>query len=78
MSFDISDEIKQLTVDCKKGFPCLEGIKENLCKVEHCVNGATHFIRRLNKKSCSYQTSFGNAFICSCPIRKELYNKFNV
>jgi len=78
MSFDISDEIKQLATDCTKGFSCLEGIKENLCNVEYCVNEATLFIRRLNEKSCSYQVAFGKVFICNCPIRIELYNKFNV
>ncbi len=56
----------------------LEGNRNDLCTVEHCVDGRVHFIRCKNQEHCSYQLNFGDGFICTYPMRKELYNRYRV
>ena len=80
MKFSISDEIKQSTTDCKKGFLCLEGNREKFgkVKVKECVDGKIYFLECLVETKCSYKISFGTSYYCSCPTRKELFKKYNV
>jgi len=78
LCYTISEETIAITQRCKKGFSCLSGEREDLCLVESCVNGDVHFIKCLNKESCSYQGTFGSGVVCYCPTRKELYNKHGV
>lgn len=78
MGFHVSDETTQQTTNCQKGFSCLKGNRNDLCAVEHCVDGRIHFIMCKNQEGCSYQLTFGDDFICICPIRKEPYNRYRV
>ncbi len=78
MDIVISDESLQATTKCKKGFSCLKGNRKDLCKVESCIDEKIHFIKCLNSKHCFYQASYGGSHYCSCPARKEIYNKYNI
>ena len=78
MMFPVSSEAKQATTDCEKGVSCLEGKRKDLCEVESCIGQKVHFIKRLNEGNCSYQHSFGEQNFCSCPIRKEIFNKYKI
>jgi len=76
--YTISKETIARTQNCKKGFSCLKGQREDLCLVEYCAHGALHFIKCMNEGTCPYQGAFGDGFICNCPTRKDLYNKYGV
>ena len=76
--YDISEETIAETKRCEKGFACLKGQCDDLCRVESCVNGKVHFIQSMNKDYCSYRGNFGESVICYCPTRKELYNMHGV
>jgi hypothetical protein len=76
--YNISEEAIAETLRCVKDFSCLKKRSEDFCKIESCVNGKVHFIQCLSTTSCSYQLLFGEECICTCPTRKELYNKHGV
>jgi len=78
MEIYIPDQIRNTATKCKKRFSCLESERNNLCKVEYCVGGEIHFIKCLNDESCFYQNVFGGETFCSCPVRKEIYNKYEI
>ena len=82
MDIHVSDEVRRAATNCKKEFSCLERERNNICTVlctkEDCINGIVHFIKCLNEGSCSYQHSFGDGFICGCPVRKEIFNKYKI
>jgi hypothetical protein len=78
MKLYVSKEVVQATTDCKKGFSCLEGNREDLCKIGTCIDKEVHFIACLNEINCSYQRSYGEDIACDCPIRKRLYNKYKI
>jgi hypothetical protein len=48
------------------------------CQVERCVSGEVHFVNCRNFIHCEDQLGFGNACICTNPIRKAIYNEFGV
>ncbi|VVB84584.1 Uncharacterised protein [uncultured archaeon] len=74
----LNDGIIKSADRCKKNHSCLSGDSDNLCKVEMCVGDKIHFIKCLNENLCSYRIPFGYSFVCTCPVRKELYNRFKV
>ena len=74
---EIDKELLEKTTDCNKDFACLNNDKHICCKVEHCVNNKVHFVKCLDNY-CSYRMSYGYSDICNCPIRKEIFNKYNI
>ncbi len=75
---DIDKEILSKTTNCAKNFDCINSDKEFRCKVEDCVNSEVHFVKCINVNFCAYKMSFAHSFICTCPTRKEIYNKYGV
>lgn len=48
------------------------------CEVEHCISNELLFVKIPNCNLCPYTLDFGGSIVCSCPIRKEIYNKYGV
>ena len=78
MDIFVSDEAQSAATNCKKEFSCLKGERNELCTVEQCIDGKTHFIKCMSDGYCSYQHTFGSGFLCSCSVRKELFNKYKI
>jgi hypothetical protein len=78
MDIHVSDNARRAATNCKKEFTCLEREKNNLCTVESCIDGKLLFIKCLNKRYCSYQLLYGYRFLCRCPVRKEIFNKYKI
>ena len=78
MIIKISDLTIKETIKCKKDFSCLDEKRKELCKVNHNVGNEVHFIECLDTESCSYMLSFGDSIICTCPVRKEIYNQYKI
>jgi ribosomal protein L31 len=74
----IKKEILKNATKCKKGFSCLSNNGNDLCKVELDVDNKIHFVKCLGNETCNYRISFGYSFVCQCPVRKELFNLYNV
>ena len=77
MKIELDANILSQTTECTRDFACLTDPGQ-LCRVENCVNNKVHFIQCRNDVKCNYQISFGYSFICSCPIRKEIYNRYGL
>ena len=50
------------------------GTTEESCKVENQVNNAL-FVDAAHAFLCYHRTSFGDSYICRCPVRKEIYER---
>lgn len=72
--YQVSEEIIEKTRACTKNYSCLK--YKPLCEIDHSINNRVHFIKCLNNALCPYKISYGSDFICSCPTRKEIYNKY--
>ncbi len=75
--YQISQEVLDKTFVCKKNMRCLYD-KECLCKVVNSVSDKLIFVvcDEQCRKTCNYYLSFGNANLCECPTRLEIYRKY--
>jgi hypothetical protein len=46
-----------------------------MCEVIQCVNREVHFVCGTEGGICDYRINFGSSYICSCPVRKEIYRQ---
>lgn len=74
----IDNDVIKKTSRCKKDHSCLSGDIADLCKVEMCVDDKVHFIKCNNEYACNYRIPFGYSFVCTCPVRKKIYNMYKV
>jgi len=71
----VIEKIIQDLVECKKHHGCLIDPERTCCKVTSCVDEKIHFIKYSSGTYCGYKISFGNSDVCTCPARKEIYNR---
>ena len=50
------------------------GTSEEPCKVESLVNHVL-LVEAAHAFLCYHRTSFGDSYICRCPVRKEIYER---
>lgn len=77
MKIVVSEKSLHDADNCQNNYSCLNGDRDSLCPVTRNINDKVHFINCLNH-SCMYQMAFGLAYICTCPVRKEIYNKYRM
>lgn len=73
----IDDNIILCADKCSKGKKCLLNKDFVYCKVERCLNNNVLFISCKEETECNYQIQYGHCIVCRCPIRIEIYNKYN-
>ncbi len=62
---------------CDYDFFCLKDNEKPFCKVEYCVDKVC-FINTSVDKPCSNKIFFGESVICNCPVRIEIFRKYNI
>ncbi len=77
MKTKVDDNILRETTKCRKNFSCLNGEKP-ICTVEFCIENTVHFVKCASNDSCVYRVPFGYSYVCICPVRKELYNRYKI
>jgi hypothetical protein len=77
MIVKIDESTVKRTTNCDKGMPCLHGVSKPLCDVDSYIMDEVCFIHCLNNKRCSYLIPFGYSFMCTCPIRKEIFKRYH-
>ena len=78
MGYNVCPEIKKSAIHCKKDFICLTRNKTTLCKVISTIDNNTMYVYCQNKESCPYQYQYNERTLCTCPVRKDIYNKYNI
>jgi len=72
----ISEETLKSTTKCQFDFACLEGNGFPKCVVDYSVKNNGVFIKQENDQRCPYKMAFGYSYICYCPTRYEIYEKY--
>lgn len=78
MQLNVKDEIKQSADLCKNNFDCLYKQGKELCKVTSLMNDNVMFMRCLCDRNCAYKHHLEERVICTCPVRLELFKKYNI
>ncbi len=76
-TIEISKDILEKTNWCTKGFSCLTSNPENICKIKYSISEDMKFVE-CKESPCSYDLSFEDSYICKCPTRNEIYNKYGI
>ena len=78
MDIIIDEETIEKTTNCDKNFNCLSNELHVYCPVKRCVDGKVHFIKCLEGNSCTYMLRFGDSYMCTCPVRKEIFKRYKI
>ena len=78
MRLEIGENTLRKTRNCGNDFSCLKGEKVCLCEVVGSSGYDVLFVKPKSKKDCSYCTPFSNSFLCHCPTRNEIYNRYKI
>jgi len=74
---EIDLAVLRKTTWCTKNFKCLQNGNCNYCQITRAVSKEVHFVN-CPDSDCSYKMSYGESWICNCPTRKEIYNKYGI
>ena len=74
----IDEEIVQRTTQCEHDFSCISEDKTCICEAIRSIGHVILEIKHKYRSVCRYCLSYGNTDICLCPIRNEIYNRYNI
>jgi hypothetical protein len=78
MEIMISEQIKSSASKCTKGQSCVTDNPTNLCQVIFCVNCTILGVRCVEDDFCTYKHTMEDRTCCTCPVRIEIYRKYNI
>ena len=87
MAFSISEETLKRTTKCPSNFLCLSNDKNPMCTEERPICfveiplESMIFVRDKTNNSyndCVYKEEYGAGHLCTCPVRIELYTRYNM
>ena len=78
MRIEIDDAIITAATRCSDSFSCMSGDLSHLCKVEDCIAEDIHFVRCVDEPSCNYKIPFAKEYVCTCPVRQEIFNCYRI
>jgi hypothetical protein len=76
MEVQIDESIIAETKRCHKDFKCLKG-EQCYCQAESFASNKVLFVKVKGYPFCRYKLPFGFSYICRCPVRIEIFNKYN-
>ena len=75
--YEVDQTIIAKAINCDKNHVCLTEEIPSICKVSSCVGCKIHFLKKL-ERDCPYHQEFGFSYICKCPVRMEIYDKYKI
>ena len=78
MAYEISEDTIKRTSKCSYNFECLNNDKCDTCRIDKEISGSLLIKYLSSKDFCNYFLFFGSRSICMCPVRVEIYRRFNI
>jgi hypothetical protein len=78
MRIQVSKPVLSKTTLCENKFACLSNALSRTCKVRAHLMKEALIIECTADSVCKYVLSFGSWSICSCPTRREIYDRYAV
>ena len=76
MKFEVDKAVIASATQCEKNLACLQCEDHVYCPVEMCVMHRIHYVKCLHAESCIYKCELEGSPICTCPVRKEIFNRY--
>lgn len=71
----INNSIVECADKCDINYACLKKESHSCCFIEKCINDELLFLTYQNRK-CNYFAKYGDSKFCMCPVRKEIYKRY--
>ena len=78
MYLQVNEETLAETTKCLDDFTCLTGDSQCLGKVRYRMLGELLVVECPTLSSCWYCVPLASSHVCTCPTRKEIYNRYRV
>ena len=78
MNVEISEDALRKTERCPRGMQCLKNGGRPECRVERMVVGNGVFVYSKDFNICSYRISHARSYVCICPVRIELFQRYKI
>jgi len=78
MCYELNEDTLHHTTKCPREKRCLKRGGGPECEVDRIVEDGGVFLHSVKPEPCVYKMSFGYEYICHCPIRYELFDRFGV
>jgi hypothetical protein len=78
MEIKIPQDIVQKAIKCTKKFRCLSVSSDNLCRAICHLSKDLLFVKCMDGKDCAYLESHEKTEMCNCPVRIEIYRRYNL
>ena len=78
MKINIPQDIVQKATKCTKKLRCLSESTDNLCKAICYLSKDLFFVKCLDGKDCAYFEPHEITELCTCPVRIEIYQRYNL
>ncbi len=75
MKREVSEETRQRTDKCWRGFAGLSGDEDVICPVRDYVSNVL-FVKRTTQTYYPYDVAFEYSHICSCLVRRKIYERY--
>ena len=75
MKIEVKDETLEKATECKHHYICMAVGGKPHCKISESVGESVFFTESCHPLGCPYQCSFGSSFLCTCPVRQEIFKK---
>ena len=76
MDLSISEDSIRKTSKCPHSYKCLNGQASRLCRPENSITGYGVFVDSEVAGPCPYKLPFGYGWICKCPVRIEIFERY--
>ena len=64
--------------ECDKAHSCLSGEQGCRCHVVQLVDDAILAVSPPPEMKCTHKMRYRDAFLCTCPVRKENYKRYKI
>jgi hypothetical protein len=64
--------------ECNRAHACLSGDGDCLCQVEQFLDDTILSIAPPPDMKCTHKMRYRDAFLCTCPVRKEIYKRYKI
>jgi len=78
MEIKIPHHIIKKATKCSKNFRCLSADNDNLCRAICYMNKDMFFVKCMDGEDCSYFEPHEKTQLCKCPVRQEIYRRYNM
>ena len=66
------------TPECNRAHSCLSGKQDCLCDVAQLLDDTILSVKPPPERKCIHKMRYRDAFLCTCPVRKEIYKCYKI